>query len=213
MLRRRLPIHLLIWRTKAASPSSRSRFRRWTRHRRGGFGADLRQERSHSLLSFLSCVISWQPIFTLRRNKPRCSRVRLAAAVLSAGGVLFISEVCMRPAGNFNPEWGYLAPAPSFMRTVRLITVATAIGGAAGAGVVLSVADRPLETSGAARTLVRPVDSAAAASLVTVPPQAAVAQARPQAQRDMQSETRIDATKSAAASGRPADAAASESGA
>lgn len=49
----------------------------------------------------------------------------------------------MRSAGNFSPEWGYLAPAPSMLRTVRVVLVATAIGATAGAGVVLSLIDRP----------------------------------------------------------------------
>src|SRR5579862_127421 len=46
----------------------------------------------------------------------------------------------MRTGGNFHPEWGYLAPAPSFMRTARIVAVATAIGATAGAAVVLSLA-------------------------------------------------------------------------
>lgn len=45
----------------------------------------------------------------------------------------------MRSAGNFHPEWGYLAPAPSFMRTARVALVATAIGATAGAVVVVSL--------------------------------------------------------------------------
>jgi hypothetical protein len=49
----------------------------------------------------------------------------------------------MRSAGNFSPEWGYLAPAPSMLRTVRVVLVATAVGATAGAGVVLSLVDRP----------------------------------------------------------------------
>ena len=53
----------------------------------------------------------------------------------------------MRSAGNFSPEWGYLAPVPSFMRTARVVIVATAIGATAGAGVVLSLADRPAADS------------------------------------------------------------------
>lgn len=68
----------------------------------------------------------------------------------------------MRFAGNFHPEWGYLAPAPSFLRTARVALVAAAVGATAGAGVVLSLTDRPVETSVAARTLVRPVEAAAA---------------------------------------------------
>ena len=65
----------------------------------------------------------------------------------------------MRFAGNFHPEWGYLAPAPSFLRTTRVALVAAAVGATAGAGVVLSLTDRPVETSVAARTLVRPVEA------------------------------------------------------
>ncbi len=49
----------------------------------------------------------------------------------------------MRSAGNFSPEWGYLAPAPSMLRTVRVVLVATAVGATAGAGAVLSLVDRP----------------------------------------------------------------------
>lgn len=49
----------------------------------------------------------------------------------------------MRSAGNFHPEWGYLAPAPSFMRTARIALVATAIGATAGIVVVVSLVDRP----------------------------------------------------------------------
>ena len=49
----------------------------------------------------------------------------------------------MRSAGNFNSEWGYLAPAPSLLRTVRVVLVATAIGATAGAAVVVSLIDRP----------------------------------------------------------------------
>lgn len=49
----------------------------------------------------------------------------------------------MRSAGNFHPEWGYLAPAPSFMRTARVALVATAIGATAGAVVVVSLVVRP----------------------------------------------------------------------
>ena len=42
----------------------------------------------------------------------------------------------MRSTGNFSPEWGYLAPAPSILRTIRVVLVATAVGATAGAGVV-----------------------------------------------------------------------------
>jgi hypothetical protein len=78
--------------------------------------------------------------------------------------------------GNFHPEWGALAPAPSFMRTARIVAVATAIGATAGAGVVLSLAGSggtlgPQASSEAAsntplvivRSLVQPAEAAPAA--------------------------------------------------
>jgi hypothetical protein len=77
---------------------------------------------------------------------------------LGSGGLISVAEaISMRFAGNFHPEWGYLAPAPGFMRSARLAIVAAVVGATAGAGVVLSLIDRPAETSVAARTLVRPV--------------------------------------------------------
>ncbi len=58
---------------------------------------------------------------------------------------------------NFHPEWGCLAPAPSFLRKVRTVLVATAVGATAGGGVVLSLVDHSAgQTSVAERTLVRP---------------------------------------------------------
>ena len=69
----------------------------------------------------------------------------------------------MRNGGNFHPEWGYLAPAPGFVRTVRVVLVATAVGAAAGAGVVFSLVGHPAnETSVAARTMFRPVEAPSA---------------------------------------------------
>jgi hypothetical protein len=65
----------------------------------------------------------------------------------------------MRHAGH--PEWGYLAPAPSFIRTARVVLVATAIGIIAGAGIVLSLVPHPLtEASVSARTLGSSVEAA-----------------------------------------------------
>lgn len=79
------------------------------------------------------------------------------------GATRFASEEEMRFAGNFNPEWGYLAPAPSFVRTTRTVLVAAAVGATAGAAVVFSLVDRPVaEESVAARTLARPAITAAA---------------------------------------------------
>ena len=68
----------------------------------------------------------------------------------------------MRHANNFHPEWGYLAPAPSFRRTARVAFVAAAVGASAGGAVVFSLVERPVakETSVAARTLVQPADLA-----------------------------------------------------
>ena len=49
----------------------------------------------------------------------------------------------MRSARNFHPQWGYLAPAPSFLRSARIVLVATAVGAIAGAAVVVSLVERP----------------------------------------------------------------------
>ena len=75
----------------------------------------------------------------------------------------------MRHVMNFHPEWGCLAPAPSLMRTMRTVLVATAVGAVAGGGVVLSLADHSAggQTSVAERTLVRPYP--AVSSLVSAP--------------------------------------------
>ena len=78
----------------------------------------------------------------------------------------------MRFTGNFHPEWGYLAPAPNFMRTARVVVVATAIGATAGAAVVLSLAERsaPGAVADAGKTmvvvhsLVQPAEAAASAT-------------------------------------------------
>ncbi len=69
----------------------------------------------------------------------------------------------MRRAGKFHPEWGYLAPTPTFARRVRVVRVATAVGATAGAGVGFSWVSHPAtETSVAARTLVRPLEATTA---------------------------------------------------
>ena len=90
----------------------------------------------------------------------------------------------MRHAGTFNPEWGYIAPAPNFLRTARVFVVAAAIGATASAAVVFSLMDRPpAEKSVAARTLVQPVEPARSAPLVaqlqTQSEQTSVLQAQP----------------------------------
>jgi hypothetical protein len=72
----------------------------------------------------------------------------------------------MRLAGNFSPEWGYLSPVPSFIRTARIVVVATAIGATAGAAVVLALVDRPAADSNqaavAAHAIVSSVEAAPA---------------------------------------------------
>ena len=69
----------------------------------------------------------------------------------------------MRHSANFHPEWGYLAPAPSFMRTVRLVLLASAVGLTLGAGAVFSWASHQTsEPSVAARTLLRPIEAGSA---------------------------------------------------
>jgi hypothetical protein len=95
----------------------------------------------------------------------------------------------MRYAGNFHPEWGYLAPAPSFLRTVRIAIVATAVGATAGAGVVFALVDRPAaEISVAARTLVpsvapAPISASAPAQLAPHAAQISDQPAKPAAEQ------------------------------
>jgi len=66
----------------------------------------------------------------------------------------------MRYNASFHPEWGYLAPAPSIIRTVRIVFIATAVGAAVGAGVGFSWIGHGAESSVAARTLVQPMKAA-----------------------------------------------------
>ena len=88
----------------------------------------------------------------------------------------------MPQAMNFHPEWGCLAPAPSFLRTMRTVLVATAVGLIAGGGVVFSLAGQSAgQTSVAGRTLVRPIP---AVSTSVSAPQAAQLNPRPLNQRE-----------------------------
>jgi hypothetical protein len=74
-----------------------------------------------------------------------------------------VSEAFMRNTGYFNLEWGYLAPAPSFLRSVRLVVVAATIAATASAAVVFALVRQPAaEASVAARTLAPPVEVASA---------------------------------------------------
>jgi hypothetical protein len=71
----------------------------------------------------------------------------------------------MRNTANFHPEWGYLAPTPRFIRTARIVLVATAVGTILGAGAGFSrVSHQVTEPSVAARTLVRPIEAASVAA-------------------------------------------------
>jgi hypothetical protein len=75
----------------------------------------------------------------------------------------------MRPALNAHPEWGYLAPPPGLLRSLRIAVVGAAIGACAGAAAVVSLIDRPAaDESVAARTMVQ---------VVPAPPAPAVARA------------------------------------
>jgi hypothetical protein len=88
----------------------------------------------------------------------------------------------MPQAMNFHPEWGYLAPAPSFLRTTRAVLAATAVGLIAGGGVVFSLAGQSVgQTSVAERTLVRPIPPV---STSVSAPQAAHLNPRPLHQRE-----------------------------
>ena len=78
----------------------------------------------------------------------------------------------MRSADNFNPEWGYLAPRPSFLRSARIALVATAIGATSGGAVVYALLELPSpeQTSVAARTLVHSPESALPAAMAVTAP-------------------------------------------
>ena len=45
--------------------------------------------------------------------------------------------------GNFNPEWGYLAPKPGFIRSARMALAAGAIGTVAGMAVAVALIAHP----------------------------------------------------------------------
>jgi hypothetical protein len=106
----------------------------------------------------------------------------------------------MRSAGNFHPEWGYLAPTPSFARTLRIALVATAVGATAGAGVVVSLV--PHHAAGGGTD-----DSIAAHALVTSVPAASSAAAVAPAQP---AQTAAPPAQTAAVSAQPAAASAQQ---
>lgn len=108
----------------------------------------------------------------------------------------------MRSPGNFSPEWGYLAPAPSFMRTARIVLVATAIGATAGAAVVLSLIDRPAETPKIAAVTSRAVVTSLPAA-TSVPAAPAVA-AGPVVAKPIASSVAVAPPSGAASPAKPA---------
>lgn len=121
----------------------------------------------------------------------------------------------MRSAGNFHPEWGYFAPRPSFVRTLRIALVATAIGATAGAAVVVSLVARPAsgtaDSSIAAHALVTGAPAANSASAAAKPPakqaaplQAAIVPVEPAAAGPQQAAA---SGEIAGANGSPANAA------
>jgi hypothetical protein len=68
-----------------------------------------------------------------------------------------VSEVVMPNPGNFNPEWGYLAPKPGFIRSARMALAAGAIGTLAGMAVAVPLIAHPsADVSVAARTMAQP---------------------------------------------------------
>ena len=81
------------------------------------------------------------------------------ACALSANSLKLGQLTEMRK--NLHPEWGYLAPAPSFIRTIPMVLLGTVIGATASGEVVFSLVDRPAsQTSVLARTLAPPVQAA-----------------------------------------------------
>jgi hypothetical protein len=65
-----------------------------------------------------------------------------------------VSEVVMSSTGNFNPEWGYLAPRPGMIRSFRMALLAGAIGTVAGMAVAVAFIAHPaVDLSVAARTM------------------------------------------------------------
>jgi hypothetical protein len=74
-----------------------------------------------------------------------------------------------------HPEWGFLAPVPNFIRAVRIVLVATAVGAMAGAGVVLLLVDSSVnQTSVTARTSARPLEAPSTPVSAQVNPPAAI---------------------------------------
>lgn len=76
----------------------------------------------------------------------------------------------MPHGGNFNPEWGYLAPKPGFIRSIRMVLLAGGIGTVAGMAVAVALVARPApQMSVAARTMAQPSVSDGLAKSASAP--------------------------------------------
>jgi hypothetical protein len=103
----------------------------------------------------------------------------------------------MRSFDNFHPEWGYLAPARSFARMLRIVVVATTVGATAGAAVVLSLVEYPAaQRSNTVEALV-PAASSKTNSMVSQPPQILMPPQRPSAALSVHSGRVSDAIRQA----------------
>ncbi len=112
----------------------------------------------------------------------------------------------MRDTANFHPEWGYLAPAPSFIRTARVVLVGTAVGAIAGAGVVFLLVSHPSSQPPVAlHTLPQPAEQLTS----TLPPlaQAKVSSSTSQSPRQKESELSLSTYTGEAATNPKAGAA------
>jgi len=117
----------------------------------------------------------------------------------------------MRSNREFDPEWGYLAPAPD--RTVLIALVSAAVGATASAAVVLSLLDYPGagEQSVAAQTLApaEPAATPASAPSQRVQPQVPAQATPPEARQAAASTPATPTPANAAQSPAPSEAAAS----
>jgi hypothetical protein len=101
-----------------------------------------------------AAISLWLPIPVHQLASARSERLRFVAR-LTLGSEFQETDV---PEREFHPEWGYLAPGRRFIRTLRAILIATAVGAVAGGGIVLLIVSGAPEDSRsvAARTLVPP---------------------------------------------------------
>jgi hypothetical protein len=101
-----------------------------------------------------AAISQWLPVPVHQLASARSEQLRFVAC-LTLGSEFQETDVLER---EFHPEWGYLAPGRRFIRTLRAILIATAVGAVAGGGIVLLIVSGAPEDSRsvAARTLVPP---------------------------------------------------------